>query len=167
MGMTLVRVHQHSPLFCSRTTTAQRSMFREVLLTCSSLACTTSVLAYTSFLEYFSLDASRIGAMGSAYYSGAVVGMASNWYLPNKYGRVRTIQIGCCVSLLGASMQTGASSYALFVAGRVIGGFASGLIFVVCPAYASEISPPMLRGRIGGFYSYAMFPVLIIRFVHD
>lgn len=91
--------------------------------------------------------------MGSAYYAGAVVGMGSNWYLPNKFGRVRTIQIGCLVSLLGASLQTGAQNYATFVTGRVIGGFASGLIFVVCPAYASEIAPPRIRGRVGGFYS--------------
>ncbi|EXJ54852.1 uncharacterized protein A1O5_12918 [Cladophialophora psammophila CBS 110553] len=120
-------------------------------------ACTTSVLGYTSFLEYFSLDSTTIGAMGSAYYAGAVVGMASNWYLPNKYGRIRTIQIGCLASLLAAAMQTGAHSYGVFVAGRVIGGFASGLIFVVCPAYASEIAPPKMRGRIGGLYSYAAF----------
>ncbi len=116
-------------------------------------ACTTSVLGYTSFLTYFDLNSTTIGAMGSAYYAGAVLGMATNWYLPNKYGRIRTIQIGCLMSLLGASMQTGAQSYGVFVAGRTIGGFASGLIFVVCPAYASEIAPPNLRGRIGGLYS--------------
>ncbi|OQV10459.1 hypothetical protein CLAIMM_14453 [Cladophialophora immunda] len=119
-------------------------------------ACTTSVLGYTSFLEYFNLDSTTIGAMGSAYYAGAVVGMASNWYLPNKYGRIRTIQIGCVASLLAASMQTGAHSYGVFVAGRVIGGMASGLMFVVCPAMASEIAPPKMRGRIGGLYSVSV-----------
>jgi MFS family permease len=111
------------------------------------------VLAYTSFLKYFNLDSTTIGAMGSAYYAGAVVGMGSNWYLPNKYGRVRTIQIGCLVSLLGSALQTGAHSYPVFLTGRIIGGFACGLVVVVCPAYASEIAPPKLRGRIGGLYA--------------
>lgn len=91
--------------------------------------------------------------MGSAYYAGAVIGMATNWYLPNKYGRIPTIQLGCVTSLLAAALQTGAPNFAALCAGRVIGGFASGLIFVVCPVYASEISPPKVRGRIGGLYS--------------
>ena len=116
-------------------------------------ACTTSVLGYSAFLEYYSLTATTIGAMGSAYYAGAVVGMSSNWYLPNKFGRIRTIQLGCLVSMVGASMQTGAPNFAVFCAGRTIGGFASGLIIAVCPAYASEIAPPRLRGRIGGLYA--------------
>jgi hypothetical protein len=38
-------------------------------------ACTTSILAYESFLEYFDLNATTIGAFGAAYYAGAVVGM--------------------------------------------------------------------------------------------
>lgn len=116
-------------------------------------ACTTSVLAYESFLTFYNLNATLIGAMGSAYYAGAVCGMATNWYLPNKYGRIRTIQLGCLVSLLGASMQTGAPSFPVFCAGRVIGGFASGLIIACCPAYASEIAPPRWRGRVGGLYA--------------
>jgi MFS family permease len=78
--------------------------------------------------------------MGSAYYAGAVVGMGSNWYLPNKYGRLRTIQIGCVASLIAAAIQTGAPNFGALCAGRVIGGFASGMIFVVCPTYASGIS---------------------------
>lgn len=99
------------------------------------------------------LDATTEGAMGSAYYAGAVLGMSTNWYLPNKFGRLVTIRIGCVASLIGVAMQTGAHSFGLFCAGRTIGGFASGLIFVVCPAFASEIAPPTLRGRIGGLYS--------------
>ncbi|KAJ9603816.1 hypothetical protein H2200_012002 [Cladophialophora chaetospira] len=116
-------------------------------------ACTTSILGYPSFLEYMNLDATTIGAFGAAYYAGAVVGMASNWYLPNKYGRLNTIRIGCVLSLLGVAMQTGAPGFPLFCAGRTIGGMASGIVFVVCPAFASEIAPPAIRGRIGGLYS--------------
>lgn len=111
------------------------------------------MLGYEAFLTYFKLDSTTIGAMGSAYYAGAVLGMATNWYIPNRFGRIRAIQLGCLCSWLGSSMQTGASSFGVFCAGRTIGGFASGLIFVVCPAYASEIAPPKFRGRIGGLYS--------------
>ena len=76
-----------------------------------------------------------------------------NWYLPNKIGRLRTIQLSCVLSLLGISMQTGASTFGLFCGGRVIGGVACGIILSVCPTYASEISPPAIRGFIGGVYA--------------
>lgn len=99
------------------------------------------------------LDATTTGAMGSAYYAGAVVGMMFNWYIPNKYGRLLTIRIGCLFSILGVAMQTGAPGFSVFCAGRTIGGMASGIIFVVCPAFASEIAPPVIRGRIGGLYA--------------
>lgn len=91
--------------------------------------------------------------MGSVYYAGAVAGMGLNFYLPNKYGRLRTIQLGCVISLIANALQTGAPNFGAFCAGRVIGGIASGLMLVVCPAYASEISPPRMRGRIGGFFA--------------
>jgi hypothetical protein len=42
--------------------------------------CTTSILGYESFLEYFDLDSVTIGAFGSAYYGGTIVGMMMNWY---------------------------------------------------------------------------------------
>lgn len=76
-----------------------------------------------------------------------------NWYLPDKIGRLRTIQLSCCLALLGISLQTGASNFGTFCAGRVVGGVACGIVFSVCPTYASEISPPEIRGFIGGVYA--------------
>ncbi|KAK6380737.1 hypothetical protein LTS17_004937 [Exophiala oligosperma] len=114
---------------------------------------TTSILGYNHFLEYFTLDSTTIGAFNSAYYGGAAVGCMLNWYLPNKIGRLRTIQVSCITALLGVSLQTGASNFATFCTGRVIGGIACGIVFSVCPTYASEISPPEIRGFIGGVYA--------------
>ncbi|KIW35550.1 uncharacterized protein PV07_02240 [Cladophialophora immunda] len=116
--------------------------------------CTTSVLGYPAFLEYFNLNSVTIGAFGSAYYGGHVLGACLNFWLPNKIGRLRTIQIACVISLLGISMQTGAPSFPVFCAGRIIGGIATGIMFCLCPTYAAEISPPHIRGRVGGLYAF-------------
>lgn len=113
-------------------------------------------MGYPAFLEYYNLDAVLIGAFGSSYYGGAVLGMASNWYLPDKIGRLRSIQIACVIGIIGISMQTGASSFAVFCTGRIIGGYASGVIFSLAPTYASEISPPEWRGRVGGLFSWVI-----------
>ncbi|CAO2654537.1 Nn.00g112700.m01.CDS01 [Neocucurbitaria sp. VM-36] len=128
-------------------------------VTCGSIfygydsGCTTSILGYPAFIEYYHLDSTLIGAFGSAYYGGAVIGMASNWFLPDRIGRLRSIQIGCVIGIIGIAMQTGAPSFAVFCTGRIIGGYASGVIFSLAPTYASEISPPEWRGRVGGMFS--------------
>lgn len=91
--------------------------------------CTTSILGYTSFLEYFNLNATTIGAFNSAYYGGSFVGCVINWWLPDKIGRLRTIQIACVISLIGVSLQVGAPTFPVFCTGRIIGGIACGIMF--------------------------------------
>ena len=119
----------------------------------TGVGCTTSILGYASFIEYFNLDATTIGAFNSAYYGGCFVGCIMTWFLPDRIGRLRTIQISCVISLLGVSMQVGSQSFPVFCTGRIIGGVACGMIFSVCPVYASEIAPPEFRGRVGGIYA--------------
>jgi len=116
--------------------------------------CTTSILGYEDFIEYFDLNANTIGAFGSAYYAGGAVGSFLNYYLPDRFGRLRTIQFSCILSLLGSAMQTGATNFPVFVVGRSIGGIACGIVFSVCPTYASEICSPEVRGRVGALYGF-------------
>ncbi len=139
MAMTLVSLLiQYTVLTIALTTT---------------LGCTTSILGYASFLEYFDLNATTIGAFNSAYYGGCFVGCIMTWFLPDRIGRLRTIQISCVISILGVAMQVGAHSFPVFCTGRIIGGVACGMIFSVCPVYASEIAPPEFRGRVGAIYA--------------
>ena len=112
----------------------------------------TSIFGYPSFIEYFKLNATTLGAVGSCYYGGNFLGTYVNWYLPDKYGRLRTIQMACGVAVVAAVIQTAAQNLGMLLAGRTLGGFACGIIFSLCPAYASEISPPEVRGRVGGLY---------------
>lgn len=103
------------------------------------------MLAYANFLAYFKLDANTIGAFNAAYYAASAVGTFLNWYLPNKFGRITTIQWFCYLNVVGVVLQTGAVNYAMLVTGRTIGGICSGVIFSLCPVYASEVSPPHIR----------------------
>jgi MFS family permease len=108
---------------------------------------------YPQFLSYFNFDATKIGALGSVYYAGNFAGSLCNVYFPDRFGRLRTIQGACVVSVLGAAMQTGAQNLGVLLAGRFMGGLAAGVIYAVCPLYASEIAPPAVRGRVGGLYA--------------
>lgn len=64
-----------------------------------------------------------------------------------------TIRSACMISAMGVILQTAAQNYSMFVVGRTIGGIACGMVFSVCPAYASELSPAHVRGRVGALYA--------------
>lgn len=64
-----------------------------------------------------------------------------------------TIRFACAVSVVGVTLQTAAHNYGTFISGRAIGGLACGIVFSVCPAYASELSPAHVRGRVGALYA--------------
>lgn len=117
---------------------------------------TTSIIGYPEFISYFHFNATTLGAMGSVYYAGNFVGALCNAWLPDKFGRRRVVQIASVISLLGCGMQTGAPNLPVFLVGRAIGGIACGMIWSLCPMYASELSPPHIRGRVGGLYKYGL-----------
>jgi MFS family permease len=117
--------------------------------------CTTSILGYPAFINYFNFNSTTLGALGSVYYGGNFIGNFIMLYIADRFGRLRTIQVACVISLLGVALQTGAQNQGMLFSGRVIGGIACGIIYSVCPLYASEISPPEIRGRVGGLYRFA------------
>ncbi|EXJ74870.1 uncharacterized protein A1O5_01566 [Cladophialophora psammophila CBS 110553] len=116
--------------------------------------CTTSIFGYPQFITFFGFTSTTLGALGSSYYGGNFIGTICNFWLPDAIGRIRTIQLASVVSILGAALQIGAHNIGTLMAGRVIGGFACGIVYSCCPLYASEISPPAFRGRAGGLYSF-------------
>ncbi|KIX10172.1 uncharacterized protein Z518_01253 [Rhinocladiella mackenziei CBS 650.93] len=111
------------------------------------------VLGYSEFITYYGFTPTTIGAFNSAYYAACAAGTAMNVWLPNKYGRLWTIRIGCLISVVGITLQTAAVNFPMLLVGRIIGGIATGIIFGICPVYASEISPPNIRGRVGALYA--------------
>jgi MFS family permease len=62
--------------------------------------------------------------------------------------------LACIIGLVGGAMQCGAPSFPVFCAGRIVGGVASGIVISLCPVYAAEISPPAVRGHVGGLFSF-------------
>lgn len=120
---------------------------------------TTSIIAYPEFIAYFKFDATSLGTLNSVYYAGNFIGAMSNMWLPDRFGRLRIVQLASVVSLFGCSMQTGAQTLPVLLVGRAIGGIACGLVWSLCPLYASEMTPPHLWGRVGGLYKYVQdFP---------
>lgn len=113
---------------------------------------TTSIIGYPEFISYFNFNATTLGALGSAYYAGNFLGSLLNLWLPDRFGRLNVVRFASVISIVGAGMQTGAQSLGVLLAGRAVGGIACGIIVSLCPLFASEVSPPHVRGRVGGLY---------------
>jgi MFS family permease len=66
----------------------------------------------------------------------------------DRIGRRRSIQVGGCVGLVGAIIQTASFNQAEFFVGRVFAGIASGVMLPVVNVYQAEIAPPHIRGAM-------------------
>ncbi|OCF70909.1 sugar transporter [Kwoniella mangroviensis CBS 8886] len=122
------------------------------------------VIALPSFAKDFhisgtktyvaSLQGNIVAILQGGAFFGAIFGAPLEDYL----GRKWSLMVGCWIFILGAILQTVASSsLGLVYGGRFTSGFGVGLMSMVCPTYASEIAPKEIRGRITG-----MFQVIVV-----
>ncbi|OQU97041.1 hypothetical protein CLAIMM_03044 [Cladophialophora immunda] len=119
---------------------------------CAMVAGSGSMLfAQTGFIDYFRPSATVMGAIGSSYFGGVVVGLIIITIIAQKLGRKRSIQLGGLIGLVGAIMQTAAQDMAVFFVGRVVAGAASGIMLTTVNVYQSEIAPPAERGAMVAF----------------
>jgi MFS family permease len=68
----------------------------------------------------------------------------------DKLGRRMTIQIGAFIALVGAVLQAAAQSLAMILVGRILAGWAVGLLSMSVPVYQTECADPKIRGLIVG-----------------
>ncbi|CAI4211280.1 unnamed protein product [Parascedosporium putredinis] len=115
----------------------------------------TAVIAGTfaqeGFLGYFKPSSTILGAIGSVYFGGLMLGLIFVSLLADRFGRRRTIQIGGVIGLVGAILQTVATHIGPFFAGRAVAGLASGIMLTTVNVYQAEIAPPSLRGTMVAF----------------
>ena len=84
------------------------------------------------------------------YSGGQGIGNLMGGYLGDALGRKKTIWLASTLALIGAVLQTASVNIEMFIVGRVIAGFAIGLVYAVSSIYNAEIAPPRIRGVIVG-----------------
>lgn len=62
-------------------------------------------------------------------------------------GRRKTIMIGAIINLIGAILQTAAQHLAMILVGRIMAGWAVGLLSMSVPVYQTECAHPKTRGK--------------------
>ncbi|KAL2411316.1 MFS-type transporter criB [Exophiala dermatitidis] len=106
-----------------------------------------TTLGQATFPSYFNNPSENLtGAIVSTYTGGTGLGNLSGGYFGDKLGRKKTIWLASTLALLGAILQTAAVNIGMFIAGRIIAGYAIGLVYAVSSIYNAEIAPPKIRG---------------------
>jgi len=114
--------------------------------------------------SHFHLSDISLGWAFSSLLFGCVVGSFWAGRLTDRYGRKKMLM---WVALLFAatSLATAlAPSFAVFLVARFVGGLAVGAVSLLSPMYASEVSPPSIRGRMGTFYQMSIVTGIVISY---
>ncbi|KAH8425591.1 uncharacterized protein LDX57_003340 [Aspergillus melleus] len=90
------------------------------------------------------------GAVVAVYIAGEAVGALTQTAIGDKLGRLRFMELMCVIVTIGTVIQTASVNIGMFLAGRVLAGYAVGGMVSTVPIYLSEISDPQIRGLIGG-----------------
>lgn len=112
----------------------------------------TDVIASTNFLNYFNTVPTSpiIGAINSTFSGGAVFGSLMGGFTMDRFGRKRTIQIGALIAAVGGILQSASVNLAMMLVGRIVSGWAIGLMSMSIPVYQAECAHPKIRGLIVG-----------------
>jgi len=65
----------------------------------------------------------------------------------DRFGRRKTIMIGALINLIGAILQCAAQDLAMILVGRILAGWAVGLMSMSVPIYQTECAHPKTRGQ--------------------
>jgi MFS family permease len=66
--------------------------------------------------------------MNGLFFAGATLGCLFIAWTATTFGRLRTIQIACCVCIFGGALMTGSVNVAMYLASRFIMGWGVGML---------------------------------------
>ncbi|KAK9772132.1 putative Major facilitator superfamily (MFS) profile domain-containing protein [Seiridium cardinale] len=111
----------------------------------------TTTIAHQSWIEYMQHPSNGLtGAVVAVYIAGEALGALTQTFIGDRLGRIRFMQLMCIIVTIGTTIQTASINIGMFLAGRVLAGYAVGGMVATVPIYLSEISAPEQRGLIGG-----------------
>lgn len=117
----------------------------------------TALLAVPQFMTTMGIkDALGTGLVMSIFQIGQICVTAFVW-LGDFIGRKTTIFIGSCIVCVGAIITSLSNSYNMFVGGRFLLSFGSGLSCSLSTSYLLEIVPPNERSVLCGIYNSLYF----------
>ncbi|KAI8139057.1 general substrate transporter [Fennellomyces sp. T-0311] len=123
------------------------------------------ILVMPYWIHYFNdPDEVRRGFITSILLLGAFAGALFAGPLSERIGRKISVMVATVIFWLGTSMQTGATSDGLLMAGRFIQGISIGMYSMNITVYQSELSPAHLRGRAVSLQQFSIVFGIMVAF---
>lgn len=113
----------------------------------------------------FALDRLGIGINVGAILLGSSIGAFGAGRLSDRIGRRGVMRLAALLFLISAFLAGGATSSALFIVARIIGGLGVGAASVISPVYISEVVPASARGRLSSMQQVMIITGLTGAFV--
>ncbi|KQM64230.1 MFS transporter [Sphingomonas sp. Leaf17] len=96
----------------------------------------------------FALGKLGVGVNVGAILVGSSIGAFGAGRLADRIGRRSVMMLAAVLFLVSAVLAGAASSSAVFIIARIIGGLGVGAASVISPVYISEVTPAAIRGRL-------------------
>lgn len=87
-----------------------------------------------------------IGAFNGVNSAGSAIAAPFTAWSANKIGRLRTIELGAVITIIGGALCAGSVNVAMFLVARFIAGWGVGTLITAIPMYQAEVSTPESRG---------------------
>jgi SP family arabinose:H+ symporter-like MFS transporter len=84
--------------------------------------------------------------------------------MTDRWGRKRMLAWVAVLFALTSAATALAPNFPFFVLARFAGGLAVGAVSLLSPMYASEVSPPAIRGRMGTFYQMSIITGVVVSY---
>lgn len=113
----------------------------------------TALISIPEFMETMNIkDALGTGLVMSIFQIGQMVVVAFIW-VGDFIGRKKAILLGSSIVVLGAILTSVANGYGLFIGGRFLLSFGSGIACSMAITYLLEITPPDERSALCGIFN--------------
>ncbi|MBD9367687.1 sugar porter family MFS transporter [Xanthomonas sp. XNM01] len=117
--------------------------------------------------QAFNSSKAALGFEVASMLLGCAIGAFFAGRLADRWGRRSVLIISAVMFLLSAIGSGAATSSLVFIAARVLGGFAVGAASVMSPAYIAEVAPARYRGRLATVQQIAIISGLFAAFLSN
>lgn len=108
------------------------------------------------YTDYFNLDPATTGLNTASTFIGGTLAPLVGGVITDYYGRRLAIFYSTLITLIGIVLQTAAQNVGMFVVGRILLGFGSGVSGIAAGVYLSETFTAKWRawgvGTLNNFY---------------
>ncbi|KIW37495.1 uncharacterized protein PV06_10533 [Exophiala oligosperma] len=87
------------------------------------------------------------GGIVSVYYLGTLVGALVGGSMGDRFGRIKSIFVGACIAIVGATLQCSAMNHSWMICARLVNGWGTGILNAIVPVWATETAEHKSRGQ--------------------